>query len=190
MDRITETIGALALLFTMMSISLSPHPVLLIASYLIHELGHLFFAKINSVKMGKIKLGPFKMKLFYDCSSISYKRELLVCAGGIVFNLLCVIVTLPLKSHFEAISFFCVCNLSLALMNFYPVSTLDGGRIMRCLFLIIFEEELATKICRVTSFLFAFFLWLFAVYLLLVLDSNASLFFISVFLLVELCFSA
>ncbi len=189
MDRLTERFGFLALFFTMMSISSSPHPVILILCYLIHEVGHLIFAKINGVKMKRVRVGPFQLRLLYDCSSSSYKRELAVCAGGVVLNLLCVIISFPFVKIHEAVFFFCVCNLSLALMNLYPASTLDGGRIFKCIFVILFEQERAEKACRIFSFFFAFVLWICAVYLLLVFNTNASLFFVSVFLLVELCFS-
>lgn len=190
MDRTTEKIGFLALFFTVMSISSSAHPILLIISYLAHEIGHMFFAKMSKVSIRKMNIGPFRLRLFYDCSFISYKRELLVCAGGILFNLLCFLAFLPFANKTEETYFFSMCNLSLALMNLYPASTLDGGRIFKCIFMMIFDAHLAQKICRVISFIFAFILWLCAVYLLLIFDSNASLFFISIFLLVELCFSA
>lgn len=190
MDKLTEKIGLLALVFTMMSISSSPHPFLLVFCYLIHEAGHIFFAKLNRIEMNRIKFGSFKMRLFYDCSSSSYKAELWVCAGGIIFNLICFIFAIPFSNLNDATYFFSICNLSLALMNLYPASTLDGGRILKCILMLLLDVERAHKIFRIISFLFAFILWIFAVYLLLIFDSNASLFFISVFLLIELCFSA
>ena len=189
-DKLGERIGFFALFFTMMSISSSPHPMLLVLCYLIHEFGHVCLAKVTKVDMKKIKTGPFQLRLAYDSSFASYKSELLVCAGGVLFNFLSAAVTLLFVEKSESASFFLICNLSLGLMNLYPVSTLDGGRIFKCLLMMLFEVELALKIWKTVSFLFAFLLWLCAAYLLLVFDSNASLFFVSVFLLVELCFSA
>ncbi|MBO5374708.1 MAG: site-2 protease family protein [Clostridia bacterium] len=189
MDKIGEKIGFFAFFLTIMSVSSSPHPLLLGLCYLIHESGHLIFAKINGVGMNKLKIGSFRLSLSYDCSMVSYGKELLVCAGGIIFNLAFFLVFNFFKSKSEGISFFAFCNLSLALMNLYPISTLDGGRILKCLSMLLFNAKRAEQICRVCSFFFAFILWLCAVYLQLVFDSNVSLFFISVFLLVELCFS-
>lgn len=189
MDKIGEKIGFLALFFTMMSISSSPHPLMLILCYLIHEGGHMLFAKLNGVKMRKLRIGSFRLSLSYDCSCVSYKKELLVCAGGIVFNLISFfIVELFFKSN-PNLSFFAFCSLSLALMNLYPVSTLDGGRILKCICMIFFNEKISERASRAISFFFAFVLWLCAVYLQLVFNSNVSLLFISVFLLIELCFS-
>ncbi|MBE6624030.1 MAG: hypothetical protein E7622_00140 [Ruminococcaceae bacterium] len=190
MDKLGEKIGFFAFFFTVMTISSSPHPFMLALCYAFHELGHIFFAKIQKIPVKKLRVGSFRLSISYDCSAVSYKRELLVCAGGVIFNLLGAIIgAIFLPNGSESASFFTMCSLSLALMNIYPISTLDGGRIFRCIFLIIFDEERAQRICKWLSFVSAFILWLCAVYAQMVFNSNVSLFFISVFLLVELCLS-
>ena len=177
MDTLGEKLGFIALLFTMMSISSSPHPIILIICYGIHEIGHIVTAKAVGAKIGRMRSGIFRLCISYDCSNVSYVRELVVCAGGIIFNLLSALVTY-------------ICGLSrYELGGFFPISILDGGGILRCFFLMIFDPEKAKKICVFFSFFFAFVMWLCAVYLQLVFRSDISLFFISVFLLVELCFS-
>ncbi len=189
MSSIGERVSFFALLFTMMGISSSPHPVLMVLCYLVHELGHLFFAKMVGAKTRKIRGGVFKLSIGYDCADLSYKREALVCLGGVIFNLLfALIVALAIRSN-EARRFLIVCNLSLGIMNLYPVSILDGGRIVKSILLAIFSQEKAEKISRYVSFFSAFLLWLVATYLQLIFSSNISLFFISVFLLIQLCFS-
>ena len=190
MDTLGEKLGFIALLFTMMSISSSPHPITLIICYGIHEIGHIVTAKAVGAKIGRMRSGIFRLCISYDCSNVSYVRELAVCAGGIIFNLLSALVTYICGlSRYELGGFFILCNLSLAIMNIYPISILDGGGILRCFFLTFFEPGKAKKICVFFSFFFAFVMWLCAVYLQLVFRSDLSLFFISVFLLVELCFS-
>ncbi len=190
MDKIGEKIGFFAFFFTVMTISGSAHPLLLASCYIIHELGHIALAGVVGISVKKLKVGSFRLSISYDCSGASYKRELLVCAGGVIFNLIFALIgTFWLSSGSESVSFFVTCNLSLALMNIYPISTLDGGRIFRCVFMMLFSQELAERLCKIVSFICAFLLWLCAVYLQMVFNSNVSLFFISVFLLVELCFS-
>ena len=190
MDKLGEKIGFFAFFFTVMTISGSPHPLVLAFCYIIHEAGHIFFAKIQKVPLKKLKIGSFRLSISYDCSAVSYQRELLVCAGGVIFNLLSVLIgALLWRFNSDALSFFVVCSLSLAIKNIYPISTLDGGRIFRCLFLIIFDEERAQIACKWLSFVSAFVLWLCAVYAQMIFNSNISLFFISIFLLVELCLS-
>ena len=189
MSSIGERLSFFALLFTMMGISSSPHPFLMILCYLAHELGHLFFAKMVGAKIRKIRGGVFKLAIGYDCADLSYKREAVVCVGGVIFNLLFAILVAVFLQNSEARRFLIVCNLSLGIMNLYPVSILDGGRILNNVLLAIFSQEKAEKITRYVSFFSAFLLWLVATYLQLIFSANISLFFVSVFLLIQLCFS-
>ena len=89
----------------------------------------------------------------------------------------------------ENFAFLTVCNISLALMNLYPVTVLDGGGIVRCIVFRLTGGDTAKKITSAVSFVFVFFLWFFAVYLQLVFSSNVSVFLISVLLLIEFCFA-
>ncbi|MBO5211931.1 MAG: site-2 protease family protein [Clostridia bacterium] len=188
--KLGDIAGFLAVFITMMSVSSSPHPIILILCYLIHETGHLAFVKLTGARAQRMSVGGFRLCLHYDCSRISYRKEFFVCAGGIIFNLLTAIsvIALPLREN-EGLTFFILCNFSLALMNLYPVATLDGGGIMKCIAKSFLDEARAERLCKRLSFVFVFVMWLCAVYLQLMFDSNISFLFISVFLLVELCFS-
>ena len=191
MDKIGEKIGVIAVFFTMISISSSPYPITLVISYVIHELGHLVLAKINNIPMKKFKVGSFRISLSYDCSNVSYKKEMALCFGGIFFNFIAVLIAwISGLSGSEVGGFFVLCNISLAAVNLYPVSVLDGGGILRCALMMIFDSCKAQKASKIISFVAVFFLWLCAVYLQLVFDANISMLFISIFLLIELCFSA
>ncbi|MBO5286632.1 MAG: site-2 protease family protein [Clostridia bacterium] len=189
MDELGENLSTLGLLFTLMSLSTSPHPFILILCYIIHELGHMTFARLTGAKIGKMRAGVFHLSLSYDCSRLTYGKEILVCAGGIIFNLLSVAITcfFPFLQG-EVYDFFKICSISLALMNLYPISILDGGGILKGVLLLILPEGVAEKASEVSSFIFAILMWLLAVYLQLVFSSNLSLFFISVLLLIQLCF--
>ncbi len=184
-----DKLALFSIFLTIASISVTPYPELLIISYLLHELGHLFFARVVGAKMKKIKIGTMHLSLSYDPSEISYIKEMIICLGGIIFNLISalIFVVLPLKG--EGAKFFIVCNISLAVMNLYPASVLDGGGILKCLLYIVFPHTLAEKISRGVSIFAIILLWLLCVYFQLVFVSNLSLFIISVILLVEACFS-
>jgi Zn-dependent protease len=191
MSTIGEKISFLAIIFTMMSISSSPHPFILVACYVLHEFGHITFAKCVGANIEGMKKGILRLAISYDCSSISYFKELLVCAGGIIFNFIFALCAFVLGfGQTESGQFFILCNISLALMNFCPVTILDGGGIVRSFTLMICEQNTAEKICKTVSFIFAFILWFISVYLQLVFSANISFFLISVLLLIELCFSA
>ena len=190
MQSLGEKIGIFALALTMLSLGTSPHPLILILCYLIHEAGHLLFSKLVGAEMKCFRIRTLRLCLSYDCSSLTYPRELLVDFGGILFNLASALIVALIPVFFGGVSdFFIICNVSLALMNLYPVSVLDGGNIVKTVLLMITTEERAQEIFRIVSFVFALVLWLVAVYLQLVFSANISLLLISVFLLVELCFA-
>lgn len=190
MDTLKEKLTLIALLFSMLSISASPNPIMLILVYVIHELGHILFAHMTGAKIKKMRGGVFHLSISYDTNELSYGREALVCLGGIIFNLTVALLTFLLNTkNNDTLSTFFVLNVSLALMNLYPVSILDGGGILKSLLLIKIREDVAEKICFAVSFVFAILLWLIAVYLQIVISANVSLFLISVLLLIQLCFS-
>ena len=190
MEGVGEKIGFIALIITTISLGASPHPMVLILCYGIHELGHLFFSYMVGAEMRGFKIGSLRLKLFYSSENLSYKRELLVQSGGIIFNLLsCLIVSFLPIFQGDVAEFFKICSLSLALFNLYPVSVLDGGGMLKSISCIFLSSTSAEKISRITSFACAVIMWLISVYLQLVFNSNISLFAISVLLLIELCFS-
>lgn len=190
MDSFGEKISFILFVLTVMNVSSSPHPVILVLCYFIHEAGHLFFAKLMRAEVSNLRASLCRLSIRYDCSRISHIRECAVVGGGILFNLIfALLFSLPVVEKNDAVSFFVICNISLALMNLYPVSILDGGNALRCLLNHFFSEEKSVKIMKVISFIFAFILWLITVYLQLIFSADVSLFFISVLLLMELCFS-
>jgi len=189
MKKKANKMGGIFALFTVISVGLSPHPFILILCYLIHELGHIFFARLMGARIEKLHMGSFHLSLSYDSSSLSYKREILVEAGGIIFNLLSVLLLLLFPSFGEGREFFLICSISLALMNLYPVSILDGGGILKNLLLCILAGDVAEKVAKLVSFICAILMWLIAVYVQIIFHASPSFFVISVFLLIKLCFS-
>ena len=189
MDRLGEKIGIIAMLITAFSLGSSPHPFVLILCYLIHELGHITMAKLVKAQMKSFKVGTLHLSISYDCSNLSYGRELLVLLGGILFNLISAFFVSFLGFGGETCEFFVVGNISLAIMNLYPISILDGGGILKTLASMIWSRDVAEKLSKITSFICAILMWIIAVYFQIVFVSNFSLFLISVVLLVELCFT-
>ena len=190
MGIFANKLSILSIVLTFFSISASPHPWVLIIVYAIHELGHLFFATILGAKIKKFNIGAFHLSLSYDCSYISYKKEFLVCLGGIAFNVVSATLAYVLPfGKSEIFDFFVICSLALAFMNLYPAKILDGGGLLRSFLYIITAKEKADKISGAVSVFAIILIWLISVYFLLVFSSSFSLFAISVALLLELCFS-
>lgn len=190
MEQIGEKVGFLALIFTAVSLGTSPHPFVLIICYLIHESGHIVFSHLMGASIKKLKIGACHLSLSYDCSNLSYGRELIVQSGGIIFNLASALIVhiIPVLSG-DVCDFFVLGSISLALMNLIPIAILDGGGMLKSILSLLTQHSIAEKISFCVSFICAFCMWLVAVYLQIVFSSNLSFFFISVFLLVELCFS-
>ena len=183
-------LSLIALMLSMISVFLTPRPLLLILAYLIHEIGHMFFAKLVGAKISKMSGGVFHLSISYSTLGVSYKKEALVCCGGIIFNVIFGLLALLINTtNNDTVSAFSILNFSLGIMNLYPVSILDGGGILKSLLLSRLQESKADKICLSVSFIFAILMWLIAVYFQIIFSSNVSLFLISILLLVQLCFS-
>lgn len=190
MEQLGEKIGILALIVTTVSLGTSPHPFVLILCYLIHELGHILTSRLLGAKMRRLRVGPLHLSLSYDCSNLTYAKELLVQLGGIIFNVISAAFVLLIPNlQGDVYDFFVVGSFSLAVMNLYPISILDGGGALKTLLLMILPQDVAEKASKAVSFVCSIVMWLVAVYLQIVFSSNMSFFFISVLLLIELCFT-
>ena len=174
---------------TVLSLSLSPHPVIMVLCYGIHEMGHLVLARAVGAQMRGFYIGSFHLSITYDAGNLTYKRELAVQAGGIIFNFCSALLAFLLPLEGEAVSFFIICSISLGAMNLYPVSILDGGGMLKSLFLCIMSGDVAEKASKYVSFFAAILMWMVAVYAQIVFVASPSLFAISVLLLIKLCFS-
>ena len=177
-------------LLTLMSIIASVHPALLLLCYLVHELGHIITTYLVGGKIKKISMGAFRLAIGYDSYGLTYKQEFLVSISGVLFNLIFSLICLLInKNGNETLSFLTVCNFSLALVNLYPVSILDGGKVLKLTLLGLFSENKAENISNTVSFICVILLWFASVYLQLMFNANISTLLISVFLLIQLCFS-
>lgn len=177
-------------LLTLMSIIASVHPTLLLLCYLVHELGHIITTYLVGGKIKRISMGAFKLAIGYDSYGLTYKQEFLVSISGVLFNLIFSLICLLInKNGNETLSFLTVCNFSLALVNLYPVSILDGGKVLKLTLLGLFSENKAENISNTVSFICVILLWFASVYLQLMFNANISTLLISVFLLIQLCFS-
>ena len=98
---------------------------------LIHELGHVFFIKILKYKVKKIEIFPFGgiTKIEKDINT-STNKEILIASGGIIFQLILLIVIkyLPISAYTENILL--KYNMSIIFFNILPIIPLDGSAIL------------------------------------------------------------
>ncbi len=106
-------------------------------SSVIHECGHLFFMVISGEKTRIIEITVFGMRIDRaEVSCISYKKEILIALGGIIFNLIFGVVfftAYKLCGNYDLMMISAV-NFIVAAVNSIPVSALDLGRAVRYVF--------------------------------------------------------
>lgn len=150
-------------------------------SALLHELGHYIAACALGVGVKRITVYPFGADMALTSGLRSYGTDLVIAGAGATVNLLLAALGYGMGNGELIMS-----NLLLAGVNLLPVAGLDGGAILMALAGLAGRRgELLVKI---TSFISLFFLWLAAVYILLIIGGDPSLFvlacglFVSIFL--------
>ena len=163
----------------------SPFIYLILISAAIHECGHIAAMMICGVKVERITVYPFGLDIRVKQRMISYKQELLIKSAGILVNITAVLCCLP----FNAL-FFLFANITLALLNIMPITSLDGGDILEIILSMFLDPTCVSEIMKTISFVVILLLWLIAVYVLFYTNYNFSLFIICVYLFVSIFLNA
>lgn len=152
-----------------------------ISAAIIHELGHILFAVLYSIRIEKLELNLFGALIKLPPLSCSYKREAMLAASGPLAN----VITAVLASIYipraregikEAILYFIISSLLFSFINLLPAKDFDGGRIISCCLLTKLSPNTVYSILEWTSLLCVFFLWSVSVYFILRTGSYLSLF--------------
>ncbi len=143
---------ALMLLFCQENIVL-----MCLTSSLLHEGGHLLFMRLFGERILSIDFGAFGVRIERAGSTVlSYKKEAVTALGGIVINFLLAFLSVMyyylMKSQ-AALMLFCI-NILIAAFNCIPISVLDMGRALRCLFMLKFNEVESEKLLHIISLAF------------------------------------
>ncbi len=128
-----------------------------LACSLIHESGHLFFMYLSGDVPGKVVFTLFGIRIDRtDGGAVSYKKELLIAFGGIIFNTLFALVCLTAYCFTERSDFVIISavNLIIAAVNSFPVSVLDCGRALHYAFLMRTSKEKSEKYSDTVSAVF------------------------------------
>ena len=151
----------------------------------IHELGHIFLAKLCKINMREMRLGIFGASLQPREGLMSYKEEIFICLGGPLLNFLSVIPTVILFDSYITKTFI-MTSIALGVINLLPISGFDGGRIFSALAHTLFRCRTAERISSVLSFIIIFTLWCFSVYLMFKISASISLFVFSLSLFAKI----
>ncbi len=176
---------AAALIFT--------HSFTALASFLaafIHELGHIFAARISNIKFREMRLTPFGASLIPHTDLGSFSTEIFICAAGPAINFLSATATILIFPHVNSFgNLFILSSFFLGALNLLPVFEFDGGRILFAAIESRYSFSGAKKVLSVSSFIVIFSLWTLSLYFIIKAAASLSLFVFSCSLFVKLFIS-
>lgn len=155
-------------------IGLSKELLAILLCFTIHEFGHLLFIILFKYKVNNFNLYPFGGVISYQEKNDFIYKELLIMTGGIVFNLIFVLVF-----HLLNLTLLSKTNMYFVILNSLPVNPLDGGRIL-IIFLSLF---LPNKLSKTIVYCFSIFVVILMLFLLKV--DGVYLYFIILLILKE-----
>ncbi|MBR2371222.1 MAG: hypothetical protein IKA82_04300 [Clostridia bacterium] len=151
---------------------------IILTAVIIHELGHIAAARILRIKITGIRLSLTGAKIETG-GVFSYKKEILLCLAGPLFNVLAYITAMPLRSV-EIISSgvrdFCGISLVLAIFNLLPIRGFDGGRILYSTVALLSNVNAADTAITLTGSTIIAALWITSIYMIIRYESALSLF--------------
>ena len=131
-------------------------PLAVIAA-IVHELGHLLAMKGSGAKIEGIYLSAYGAEIKMSAyPMISYRKEIAIAlAGPFAGALLAILLNITGNDTCILIAGF---SMILTLFNLLPATPLDGGRALKFLALLFFDEIHQEKISKVGNILSATFL--------------------------------
>ena len=134
------------------------HFIIFFSIIFIHELGHIFIAKLFNVKINKIIFYPYGgiTKLDY-LININLYKELLISFGGFIFQLIYSFIVYYLykvgfiREYVYLLFYKYTC--SIFIFNMLPIIPLDGFKILNTIINYIFNYNLSNYISVVISFI-------------------------------------
>ena len=112
---------------------------------LLHEFGHLVAMISVGCSIKEISFGSMGIKITKSNLTLSYLQECMVALCGPVVNLIFIIVLVAFKDNNELFYSSFNINLGLFIVNLFPISMLDGGRIVKFFLLNFVSEETVNK---------------------------------------------
>lgn len=184
--RVRISVATILTVCAMLYADFSVYTLIVIASALLHELGHIILMYIYNVKIYSVTVLPFGAVIRSDASALPYKHESLVALAGPGVNIVCAVLTGVVCAFVpnKELVFFAVCNILLGLVNLVPVKTLDGGRAVCCLLCCVMPPEKADKYIELVSYLSLIFLAVASLVLLALTEYNFSLIIFCVYIFI------
>lgn len=156
---------------------------LLAVSYTItalHESAHIFMAKRLGVSIKKVEILPFGITMKLDGACVlNPNDEIKIALSGPVCNILLSLILYCTGRDFE---YAIIVSLVMGIFNLIPVLPLDGGRVLRAVFVKKFGYIKASKIVLTLTVCFSLAIILFGIFILFLTKFNFSVLLIGGFL--------
>lgn len=174
-----------ALIAFIISLNVPSNVLLTVLSSLLHESGHLLVMTSVGNKPKAVRLEITGMNIIRQPdTAISIKNEMLIALGGPLVNLILLLISVILLCFCEdenIMTFACV-NLILMIFNLLPVKGLDGGGALYYFLSQKYDNEISSKILKITSTVFIILIYSWGIYVLISSRYNISLIIIAIFL--------
>lgn len=122
---------------------------------LIHEMCHLIVGLIIGGKPEKIYITPFGVSLeIYSYGKKSHLNKILFYLSGPLINLILGFIFIYLKKYINIEEEIIYTNFAICFFNLLPILPLDGGKILKEVFSIIFNLKISNDIVIIFSKLF------------------------------------
>lgn len=123
-----------------------------------HEMGHILFIKLFKYKIIDITIYPFGgiTKIDKDINT-PLNKELLIACGGIIFQLIFLIIIYLLPINIITKNLLYKYNISILLFNILPIIPLDGSIIINSLLNKIFSYKVSYYLYIIISIIFSIF---------------------------------
>ncbi len=122
---------------------------------LIHEIAHLIVGLIIGGKAEKIYITPLGVSLeIYSYGKSSSLNKILFYLSGPLINLILGFIFIYLKKYINVKEELIYTNFSICFFNLLPILPLDGGKILKELFTVLFKSEISNDIMIIFSKIF------------------------------------
>lgn len=143
------------------------------AAILLHEVGHLFMAKIFGIPCLSAGFRPGGAVITFDFAHTSYAREGMVHAAGALTGLFSAIPAWLIFG--ERVYFFLGITLVLSFVNLLPIIGMDGGAILGCIMSQFLMPDTVWRVQKIVSISAILVLWGMVLWIELRVGPNFSL---------------
>ena len=161
------------------------YALFLFSAVILHECGHLTAMMLVGEPLPFFRARQFGFLMTPRSDLLSYRREILICMMGPLFNLLAAVALIPAlqRGGGEPVFCFFAINILTAGFNLIPITGFDGGKILASLCAMLLPPRAAHTLSSLISFAFSLLFYFLSLFLFFSGDGNAYPLLLGFFLL-------